>query len=204
MFFVCGWTAHFGCNCPDAQCFGSDKFSHFVQDCSQKIPPSGTPCHQGRSHSRHPYNHNWRDRLHSYYGSRHRRWYSRSQSCPNSCHERNSNFRRHTAWSSISHCSNSCCTSTDGCSHDPSCHICTPSHTWHLSYRHHSCHSRDQRWSCSSNSCHTTQEYQPRKVKQYTRPSTPNKPHCTKTVTIQDSHSDSSSDADSYSNPLNH
>ena len=56
--FVCGCTGHFGHHFPDAQCYGCDEFSHFAQDCSHKIAPSGTPCHHGRSHSRHLYNHN--------------------------------------------------------------------------------------------------------------------------------------------------
>ena len=41
-----------------------------VMSFPNKIPPSGTPCHQDRSHSRHRYTHNQRDRLHSYYGPR--------------------------------------------------------------------------------------------------------------------------------------
>ena len=51
--FVCGWTGHFGCHCPDVQCYGCYEFGHFAQDCPHKIPPSVTPCHHGRSHSRH-------------------------------------------------------------------------------------------------------------------------------------------------------
>ena len=58
--FVCGWTGHFGCHCPDAQCYGCDEFDHFAQDYPNKIPPSGTPCHQDRSHSRHLYTHTQR------------------------------------------------------------------------------------------------------------------------------------------------
>ena len=59
--FVCGWTGYFGCHCPDAQCYGCDEFGHFAQDCPHKIPPSGTPCHHGRSHSRHWHTHSQRD-----------------------------------------------------------------------------------------------------------------------------------------------
>ena len=28
--FVYGWAGHFAHNCPDAQCYGCDKFSHFA------------------------------------------------------------------------------------------------------------------------------------------------------------------------------
>ena len=119
--FVCGWTGHFGHHCPDAQCYCCDEFGHFAQDCPHKIPPSGTPCHHGRSYSRHQYTHNWRDRSHSCYGPRHRRYYSRSQSCPHSHHDRSSSFRQNTLHSSSSHCSSSYQPSANGCSHYPSC-----------------------------------------------------------------------------------
>ena len=49
--FVCGQTGNFGCCCPDVQCYGCDKFSHFAQDCPSKIHPPGTPVYQDRSHS---------------------------------------------------------------------------------------------------------------------------------------------------------
>ena len=83
--------------------------------------------------------------------------------------------------------------------------IATPHpHTCHFSHRHHSCHPLDQSQSHSSNSHNTTQGYQYRKVKQFPRPSTPNKPNCPQTVTIQGSHSGSSSDSDNASDPLNY
>ena len=41
-FLVCGQTGHFDLLCPSAQCSSSDEFSHFVQDCPNKISPSGT------------------------------------------------------------------------------------------------------------------------------------------------------------------
>ena len=56
----------------------------------------------------------------------------------------------------------------------------------------------------SSTSHHTAQEPQARKAKQCPRPSTPHKPHHSKTVIIQDSPSDFSSDSDSDSDPLNY
>ena len=94
----------------------------WCQDCPHNIPPSGTPCKHNRACFRHHYNHNSRDRSHSYYGSRHRRWFSRSQSCLHSCHDRSSSFRMHTSHSSSSHHSNSCHPSANGCSCYPSPH----------------------------------------------------------------------------------
>ena len=101
----------------------------------------------------------------------------------------------HTLFSS--HQSSSHCPSSNECSHYPShCdsnkHSCTPSHTHHFSCRDHSHHSID--WSCShfSNAPHAVQDSQPRKIKQCQRPSTSQEIHCSKTVTIQNSPSDSS------------
>ena len=111
--FVFEQSGHFAHKCPDAQCYGCDEFGHFAQECPHKIPPSGTPCHQSRSQSRHYNNHNQRDRSHSYYGSRHRRCYSRSQSHPHSCCDRSSSFKRHTSHSSSSHYSSSHCPSAN-------------------------------------------------------------------------------------------
>ena len=87
-------------------------------------------------------------------------------------------FRRHTSCSSSSHHSCWCQPLANGCPHhhshhDINMHSHTPSHTHHFSHRHHSFHSIDQSWSCSSYSCHTTQETQPRKAKLHPRPSTP-------------------------------
>ena len=80
--FICEWTGHFGHHSPDALCYGCDQFDHFAWECTHKIPPSGTPCHHGRSHLKHWYTHNWRDRSHSYYGPRHRRHYSNHSPTP--------------------------------------------------------------------------------------------------------------------------
>ena len=208
--FVCGCTGHFGCHCPDAQCYGCDEFGHFAQDCPHKIPPSGMPCHHSRSHSRHWYTHDRRDRSHFYYGPRHSRHFSRSQSHPCSHHDRSSSFRRYTSYSSSSH--NSCLhhPSANGCSHhllycDTNRYSHTPSCTHHFSHRCHSHHSIDWSQFCFSNSHCTIQGSQARNVKQQCpRPTNPYIPHCSKTVTSQDSPSDSSSDSDSDSDPLSY
>ena len=62
--FVCGQTCPFGCHHPNAQCYSFHEFGHFAQDCPNKNPPSGTPCHQDRSCSRPWYTHTKRDRTH--------------------------------------------------------------------------------------------------------------------------------------------
>ena len=46
--FLCSKTGHIGHHCPDVQCYSCDSFGHFTQDCSEKIPPSRTPCHHDR------------------------------------------------------------------------------------------------------------------------------------------------------------
>ena len=106
-------------------------------------------------------------------------------------------FRRHKSCFSSGHHSSLYCPLTSGHPHHHLCHDTsnwhshTPSHTHHFSYRHHSCHySTDQSQSCSSNSHYTAQETQLRKAKAYPRPSTPHKPHHSKTVIIQASPSD--------------
>ena len=60
--FVCGKTGHIGHHCPDVQCYNCEEFSHFAQDCPNKIPPSWTPPHHNRSCSQTHCDHNHRDR----------------------------------------------------------------------------------------------------------------------------------------------
>ena len=208
--FVVGQMGHFGWHCPDVQCYGCDEFGHFALDLPIKIPPSETPWHHDRSHSKLQYTR--RDRSYStFHDVRHGRHFSQSQShCHSHC-DRNSSFRGHTSHSSSTHHSSSCCPLANGCPHHHSCHdtsnqhSCTQSCTHHFSYRYHSCHySTEQSQSHSSNSHCTAQETQPRKAKPHPRPSTPNKPHCSKTVIIKNSPSDSSSDSYSDSDPLNY
>ena len=177
-----------------------------------KIPPSGTPCHQDISHLRQWYTNTWRNRSHSTdYGPRHGRHFNRSQSHHYSHCNSSSSFRRHISHSSSNQQSSLCCPLADGCTlchlcHDTSkWHSCTPSHTCHFSHKCNSCHySMDWSWSHSSNSHHTAQEPQPRRAKPHPRPSTLHKPHHSKTVTMQNSPSHSSSDSDSDSDPLNY
>ena len=146
--------------------------------------------------------HNWRGRSHSYYGSRHRKHYSRSQSHPHLHHDRSHNFRRDTLHSSSSHQSSPCHPSASGCSPVITTGKVTPHSTFAISPTG-ATHSTDQSHSHCSRSHHAAQDSHPRKIKQCPGTSTPRKPHCPKTVTIQDSPSDSSSDSDSDSDPLN-
>ena len=98
--FVCGQTGHFGCHCPDVQCYGFNGFGLFAQDC----PPQDSSIRNCMSpwqiSFKHWYTHNWRDRSHLYCDPRHRRHYGRSQSHSHSYHNRSSSFRRHTSCSS--------------------------------------------------------------------------------------------------------
>ena len=134
--------------------------------------------------------------------------FNRSQSCHcSNCNKSSSSVRRHTLYSLSSHGSSSCHPSANRLPHHHSCHdtnkhIHTPFHTHHFSHRHHSCCSTDWSQSHSCNSHCTAQETEQRKAKQCPRPSTPYRPHHSKTVNIQDFPSDSSSDSDSNSDPL--
>ena len=69
-----------------------------------------------RSLSRHQGIHNQRDKSNSHYCPRHRRHFSRLQSCPHFYRYRNrsSSFRRHTLYSFSSNHSSSCCPSANG------------------------------------------------------------------------------------------
>ena len=150
--------------------------------------------------------HDQRDTSHSYYGPKHWRLFSRSQSCYHSHLDRSSSFGRHTLCSSSSHCSTLHHPSADCPFHHPLCcdinrHSCSPFHTHHFSHRCHSCHSMDWSWSCSNSPTAQHRNLIPE------RPNStkdPHKPHCSKNVTIQDSPSYSSSDLDSDPDPLNY
>ena len=43
---------HMACHCPKIRCFICDEYGHAATDCSDKIPPSGTPAHHRKHHSR--------------------------------------------------------------------------------------------------------------------------------------------------------
>ena len=156
--------------------------------------------------SRHQYTYTHRDRSHStYYGPRHGRHFSRSQSCCHSHCKRSSSFRRHTLGSSSSQGSSfGWWTPHHHSHHDTNQHSHTPSHTCHFSHRCHSCHSTDRSWSHSSNYHHPSQEPQPRKALLCPRPPTPINPTGLRLSPSRISPSNSSSDLDSDSDPLNY
>ena len=156
---VCGPMGHFGCHCPDAvlwlwwiwpHCTGLPQQDFSIRNA---MPPR---------HLRHWYIYTQRGRSHSsYYGPRHRRHFSRSQS---HC-DRSSSFWRHILCSSSSNSSSLCCPLANGCPHHHSHHdtsnwcSCNPSCTHHFSHRYHSFHySMDWSHSHSSNSHCTVQE----------------------------------------------
>ena len=41
--FQCQESGHMACHCLHIKCFDCNKYSHVAADCSDKIPPSGTP-----------------------------------------------------------------------------------------------------------------------------------------------------------------
>ena len=63
--FVCGKSGHISHHCPSAQCYNCEGFGHFAKDCSDKILPSGTPCHHNKFYSQPCYDNNHRDRSQS-------------------------------------------------------------------------------------------------------------------------------------------
>ena len=83
--FVCDKKGYIGHHYPEVQCYKCNGFSHFAQDCPEKIPPSGTHCHYNRSCSHSHHNHSHRDRSHSFHyicmsGSHHQPQLDRSSS----------------------------------------------------------------------------------------------------------------------------
>ena len=51
--FQCQELGHIAHNCPNVHCFECDKYGHIAVDCPDRIPPSGTPAHHKRCHTRH-------------------------------------------------------------------------------------------------------------------------------------------------------
>ena len=83
----------------------TDDFSHFAQDCPEKIAPSTTLHHHNISHSHSHHNHSHKDRSHSF----HHRYSqgNRSGSCHQFQHDRSSSHHWRNTSHSIS-CHNSC------------------------------------------------------------------------------------------------
>ena len=159
--FVCDNTGHIGYHCPNVQCCNCNSFGHVTQDCSEKIPWSGTPCHHDRSHSWSPYNHNCRDTPQSFH---HRcnqgKCFDRSGPHHQSqCSRSSSNYWRHTSCSLSHHHSSSWYPFTNRCSRwhshwiTPDCHSHNSYMTQHSSCQSYSCdYSTDHSWSRSRHS----------------------------------------------------
>ena len=62
--FQCQELGHISDNCPNVYCFECNEYGHIAADCPDRIPPSGTPAHHKRQHTRH----------HARSTSRHHHW----------------------------------------------------------------------------------------------------------------------------------
>ena len=106
--FQCQELGHIIHNCPNMHCFECDECGHIAVDSLDKIPPSGTPMHHKRWHTRHctrltSRHHNW---------DRYRYSRSRSQSyscgywsnsCNSSCRSCSQSHHRHPHRSTSRH-----------------------------------------------------------------------------------------------------
>ena len=77
--FQCQEVGHLAHNCPNVCCFECNEYGHIAVDCPDRIPPSGTPAHHKRQHTRHQA----RSTSRHHHRDRHR--YSRSRSPSHSC-----------------------------------------------------------------------------------------------------------------------
>ena len=148
----CLWkNRSFWCQWHDAWWYDSDEFAHFSQDCLDKIPPSGTPCHQDKSSSRHHYTPHLKGqiRLHVLWFQI---WETFYQSCCHSYCDRSSSFRRHTLSSSSSHHSSL---------HPPLAHGCPHHLSYHDTNLHSYISSCTHLFSCR---CHSTPLHRPELV----------------------------------------
>ena len=74
--FQCQEMGHITCNSPSVCCFECNMYGHIAADCLDRIPPSGTPAHHKRWHTRHC----TRSTSRHHHQDRHRYSRSRSQS----------------------------------------------------------------------------------------------------------------------------
>ena len=141
----------------------------------------------------------------TYYGPRRGRHFSRSKSFHHSPHDRSIGFRRHTSCSSYSHSSSSCHPLADG--FPITTHTVTPTGivaphsalaTSPTDISHATPQTRPSLTPADLTTLHRKHSQEKQSYIQDLQP--PNKPHCSKTVTIQDSPTDSDSDSD----PLNY
>ena len=148
--FQCQELGHIACNFPNLHCFECNEYGHIAVDCPDRIPPSGTPAHHKRPHTRH----------HARSTSRHHHWdrhrYSRLRSQSHS-HGHQSNSHNNSCRShSRSH--HRCHHRSTSQHHSSTYHYCHDmQHQRSSSHRSISTHSRD----CSRSKSHTL--YKPSK-----------------------------------------
>ena len=151
-------NGHFTHHCPDAQCYSSDEFGNFTQDCPKRFLPQEHHATRTCLIQGHDDIHTHRDQI-TLQPLCVQTWetFQLITIIPSIQPQQNSSSsRRHTSCSPFSHHSGSC---PHGCPHHhsyhdtPYRHSCTSTHTHHFSHQCHSCHcSMDQSQSRSSNS----------------------------------------------------
>ena len=99
--YQCQELAHMACYCPQIRCFYCNNYGHVVADCSDKIPPSGTPArHRERTPNTrcHDISLSWSnhwDRHHHYDSSSRSDWCN-SHPCDHRGRHRYSRSRSHS------------------------------------------------------------------------------------------------------------
>ena len=135
--FQCQELGHIAHNCPNMCCFECYEYGHIAADCLDKMPPSGTPVHQKRWHTRH----HTRSTSRHHHWERHRYSRLRSQSYSHGyqSNSHNSSYRSHLQ----SHHRHPHRSTSQHCHPRTNCYCHDTPHRKYSSHRSLSTHSRD-------------------------------------------------------------